>query len=230
MLLYDLLTADRNRGICDPERQIPWTRFMSGAEVRRIYPGLPAQGLTGAAVFCDAQMYNPPRLALSFLRTAVDAGALAANYAEATGFLQTNGRVVGVEAQDRLSGERFAIRAKAVLNAAGPWAETLLDERLGLRLRHGCSYSRDVCFVLRRRIVDRYGIALPGATRDPDALISRAARHLFVVPWREHSLVGVWHAVRNRARRPPWSPPANCRSSSTRSMLPIRRSVLPWMT
>lgn len=196
MLLYDLLTADRNRRIRDPERRIPWTKFLSVAAVRSIFPGLPTPALTGAAVFNDAQMYNPPRLALSFLRAAVNGGAVAANYVQATGFLRANGRVAGVEAQDRISGDRFVIRAKAVLNAAGPFAEALLDQGLSLRLRHGCSYSRDAYFVLRRRIFDRYGVAVAGATRDPDALISRAARHLFVVPWREHSLVGVWHAVR----------------------------------
>ena len=196
MLLYDLLTADRNRRIRDPKRRIPWTGFLSTAEVRRMFPGLPAQDLTGAAVFHDAQMYNPPRLALSFLRAAADAGAVAANYVQAIGFLRADDRVVGVQAKDRLSGERFAIRAKAVLNAAGPWAEGLLDRGLGQKLPLAYSYSRDACFVLRRRIVERYGLALPGATRDPDALISRAARHLFMVPWREHTLVGVWHAVR----------------------------------
>ncbi|HLT01924.1 MAG TPA: FAD-dependent oxidoreductase [Geminicoccaceae bacterium] len=196
MLLYDLLTIDCNRGIRDPERRIPWTRFLSAAEVRRIFPGLPSRDLTGAAVFNDAQMYNPPRLALSFLRAAVDAGAVAANYVQATGFLRTNDRIVGVRAEDRLSGERFEIRARAVLNAAGPWAEGLLRQALDLPLRRSCSYSRDVCFVLRERRAERYGLAVPGATRDPDALISRAARHLFIVPWRDYSLVGVWHAVR----------------------------------
>jgi len=49
--------------------------------------------------------------------------------------------------------------------------------------------------VVPRRFGHPYGLALEGQTRDPDALLSRAGRHLFVVPWREFSLVGVWHAV-----------------------------------
>lgn len=196
MLLYDLLTADRNRRIPDPARRIPWTQFLSASEVRGLFPGLPAPGLTGAAVFHDAQMYNPPRLALAFLRAAVDAGAVAANYVAATGFVCANGRVVGVEAEDRSSGARFVVRAKVVLNAAGPWAEGLLGRSLGLRLRRSGRYLRDVCLVLGRPASDRYGLAVPaGGPPDGDAWVSRAARHLFLVPWRGQALVGVWHAA-----------------------------------
>ena len=43
MAAYDLLTADRNRGIADPSRQIPRGRFMSREEVGRRYPGLAPQ-------------------------------------------------------------------------------------------------------------------------------------------------------------------------------------------
>jgi glycerol-3-phosphate dehydrogenase len=35
-----------------------------------------------------------------------------------------------------------------------------------------------------------------GQTRDPDSIVSREARHLFIVPWRDYSLVGVWHVVK----------------------------------
>jgi glycerol-3-phosphate dehydrogenase len=34
-----------------------------------------------------------------------------------------------------------------------------------------------------------------GKTRDPDAVLSRDARHLFLVPWGRQTLVGVWHVV-----------------------------------
>ena len=43
-------------------------------ELLDAYPGLPSRGLTGAVVFYDGQMYNPPRLVLAFLRSAVGAG------------------------------------------------------------------------------------------------------------------------------------------------------------
>ena len=81
-LLYDLLTSDRNRGIRDPKRRIPPGSFLSRSEALDLFPGLSKNNLTGAAIFSDGQIYNPPRLALSFLRSATDGGCNAANYAE----------------------------------------------------------------------------------------------------------------------------------------------------
>src|SRR5262249_51453823 len=43
----------------------------------------------------------------------------------------------------------------------------------------------------------RPALAVTGKTKDPDAILSRGNRHLFLVPWREHTLVGVWHVVHN---------------------------------
>jgi glycerol-3-phosphate dehydrogenase len=195
LLLYDLLTCDRNRGIHDPERRLPRGRLISRQEVLDLFPGVKREGLTGGALFYDGQMYSPQRLALSFLRSAVDAGAEAANYMEATALLRSGGRTVGIEAVDTLSGERVRIRAKGVLNAAGPWAESFLRTKNGLRLHPEGTYSRDACFVVRRRVVGECALAVTGRTKDPDALLSRQHRHLFLAPWRDYTLVGVWHVV-----------------------------------
>lgn len=193
--LYDLLTFDRNRRIRDPARRIPRSRFISRGEALELFPGLAARDLTGAAIFSDAQMYNPQRLALSFLRSAVERGAQAANYVEATAFLRSADRVTGVKARDVLSGRKLEIRGRLVLNAAGPWAERLLSEGGGLRLDPPGTYSRDACFVVPRRLAGEVALAVQGRTRDPDAILSRQARHLFIVPWREYTLIGVWHVV-----------------------------------
>jgi glycerol-3-phosphate dehydrogenase len=197
--LYDLLACDRNRGLQDPQRRIPLGRLLSRAECLRLFPALEQQGLTGAVLFYDGQMYNPPRLVMSFLHSAVQAGAQVANYLEATQFLRTGERVYGVVAHDRLSGEQLDIRGKVVLNAAGPWAERFLECHLGLRLDPTLTYSRDACFMIARPLVGPYALAVPGRTRDPDALLSRSQRHLFIVPWREATLIGVWHVVHRGA-------------------------------
>lgn len=195
LLTYDLLTLDRNRGIRDPKRRIPRSRLICKGDVLEAFPGLQQEGLTGGALFYDGQMYNPTRLAMSFLRSAVSAGAHAANYIEATGFLVSNGRVAGIKVHDHLTGDRFEIRARSVLNAAGPWAERLLSQSLGLSHQKPSTYSRDACFVVKRRLEGPYALAAQGRTQDPDAILSRDARHLFVVPWRDYSLIGVWHVV-----------------------------------
>ncbi len=195
LALYDLLVFDRNWGLRDPQQQIPRARFICREECLRLFPGLEEKGLTGAAVFCDGQIYNPPRLALSFLQSAVNAGAQVANYVEATGFLYSGNRVLGIKAKDSLTGQEIEIRGKVVLNAAGPWAEQLLDTHSSLRLRRGFTYSRDACFVVRRRLTGHLALSLPASTNDPDALLSRGRRHIFIAPWRNYTLIGVWHKV-----------------------------------
>jgi glycerol-3-phosphate dehydrogenase len=195
MLLYDALSADRNRHTRDRARRIQWTRFFSRAETLRLFPSIPGKGLTGAASFQDGQMHNPPRLVLAFAAAAHELGASVANYVEAEQLLMRDRRVYGIAARDVLSGERFDIRARVVINAAGPWAEGLLRGVSGSAERTPGTYSRDACFVINRRPTSPYALAVPGASHDADALLARGARHLFMVPWRERTLVGVWHSV-----------------------------------
>lgn len=195
LCLYDLVTFDRNRGLHDPEQRIPPGETLSREECLQRFPGLRKEGLTGAVVFHDGQMYSPPRLALSFLRSAVDKGVEAANYVEATDFLRKGDRICGVRAKDILTEESFEVRGKVVLNAAGPWAERLLKLGTGLPVGPQLTFSRDACFIVARPLLDRYALAVQGGTKDPDAVLSRGSRHLFMVPWRHHTLIGVWHMV-----------------------------------
>lgn len=195
--LYDALTFDRNRGIRDPSRRIPAGRLLPRSEVLEHFPSIESPDLTGGALFHDGQMYNPTRLGFSFLRSAVERGATAANYIEALGLLTDGSRVFGVQARDNLGGDTFEVRAGVVVNAAGPWAEGILH-RQGLEIEPG-TYSRDACFIVARPPASRFGLAVQGSTRDPDAIVSRNARHLFVVPWRDVTLVGVWHIVHREA-------------------------------
>jgi glycerol-3-phosphate dehydrogenase len=196
MGVYDLLTVDRNRGITDPTRHIPPGSSLGRDEVLRMFPGLPTRGLTGAAVFCDGQIHNPPRLVLEILQSAVQAGAQIANYVEATDFVRRGAQVISLKARDALTRSDFEIRARVVLNATGPFAERLLDRTLETRLTPKGIYSRDACFVIPRKLLKHgHALAIQGTTHDPDARFSRGARHLFIAPWRDYTLVGVWHAI-----------------------------------
>lgn len=198
MYLYDLLTLGRNKGIRDPQRHIKWTRFFNKQEVLRDYPDLDQNGLTGAAMFSDAQMYNPTRLVLAFIKSAISKGAHVVNYVEAKNLIREGNRVTGVQALDRISNEHINIKGKAVLNAAGPWSDWLLEEALPEDKAQKNVYSRDACFVIKRRFSSPCAVAVQGRTKDPDALLSRPARHLFLVPWRDYTLVGVWHVIWKR--------------------------------
>jgi glycerol-3-phosphate dehydrogenase len=194
MLLYDLLTPDRNRHI-QQDRKIPRGQFLSRQEVLDLFPGLNTKGLTGGALFCDGQVYNPPRLALSFLRSAVNEGADAANYIEARGFLREKNRVAGIKARDRLTGDDFFIRSKWVLNTAGPWAHRLLESQLGLELHPRPTFSRDLALVVDSKIEHDYALAFSTKVKDADSIVDIGGRRLFAVPWRDCTLIGVWHKV-----------------------------------
>lgn len=193
---YDVLTADRNRGIKDRTRHIPNGWFLPRDEILSRYPGLSADGLTGAGIFCDGQMYNPPRIVLAHVQSAAALGAEVANYAEVTGFVRSGDRVQAVNVTDRCTGARFEVQAKLVLNAAGPYAGPMLARSLGTKLQPPQPFSRDAYFIVPRRLFEGdHALSLPSRTSDPDARFSRGGRHLFLVPWRDVTLVGVWHKV-----------------------------------
>ena len=60
--VLNLLTADRNAGVGDRTRRIPAARIVSRRRVLHGSPSCRPDGLTGAGVFWDGQMQNPPRL------------------------------------------------------------------------------------------------------------------------------------------------------------------------
>jgi glycerol-3-phosphate dehydrogenase len=198
MLLYDALSAGCNAQVIDPARRVARTRFLSRSEVLARFPSIEPRGLTGAAVFDDGQMYNPPRLVLAFAAAAHELGAKVANYIEAERLLIEGSRVVGVTAFDRSAGARLDIRSRVTINATGPWAEGLLASINSKPATPAGTYSRDAYFLVKRKIDPQMALAIESRTRDVDAVLARGGRHLFLVPWRDCTLVGVWHTVVER--------------------------------
>jgi glycerol-3-phosphate dehydrogenase len=113
--LYDLLAGFGN---------LRRSRRLRRHELRGKFPALRGEGLLGGAEYRDAQM-DDARLCLEVVRTAVRYGARAANYVEAVGFEQRDGRIAAVRVVDRVGGEEFLLRARLVLNATGPWVDAV---------------------------------------------------------------------------------------------------------
>ena len=193
-LLLNALTWDRNRGIDGRGRRIPQARLLSRAEALERCPEVDRPALTGAGLFWDGQLRNPPRLVWEFVRTAMRAGAAVVNYCEVREVVRRGNRVVGVTALDRLSDSQFDVRARVVINAAGPFAERLCI-RSGIQPHCRIPLSRDLALVLARRPGREEALAVQTTYRDPDALLSRGPRHLFLVPWRDVTLVGVQSTI-----------------------------------
>lgn len=193
--VYDFLTLDRNRGIRDAARKIGNTRLLSRSEVLEMFPHLQAPDLSGAVVFEDGQMHNAARLVLAFVKGAAAAGADVCNYAEVMQFLWSDNRVRGARVRDRLTGDEFEVRARLTLNAAGPWADYLQQDPEHFGNARRLPFSRDAYFIIDRAPTSPFGIAIQGLSRDKDALLGRQTRHLFAAPWRDKTLLGVWHTL-----------------------------------
>jgi len=187
MAVYSLLGL----GLAQPSDgsiRIPKFRMLSKREAAKLEPGLESCGATGAVLYHEYVMLNPERLTLSVVMSAVREGAVAANYVEAERFLVSGGRVEGVQARDLLTGAEFDIRARMVLNAAGPWADVLLGRLNGLVDVPRVAYAKGAHLVTRK--LTDHAVAVSSRQRYADALVSRGSRHLFIIPWRGLSLVG----------------------------------------
>jgi glycerol-3-phosphate dehydrogenase len=183
LALYNLLAFDRNRGLKDPERRIPWGQVISKEECLQLFPALERNGLTGGVIFYDGQMYNPPRLALSYLKSAVEAGAEAANYVEVSGFLRDRDRVIGIKARDLLTGNDLEVRGRVILNASGPWVEELLRHMDVPGLRPPLPFSKDLYLVVGRLLNQRYALAVPSKHTDPNATLGAAIPSSVAATW-----------------------------------------------
>ncbi|WP_344869244.1 glycerol-3-phosphate dehydrogenase/oxidase [Amycolatopsis ultiminotia] len=110
-----------------------WHRMLGRAAVLRREPHLNPAGLAGAGLYHDA-MTDDARLVIDVLESAARAGALLANHSEAVGLVHERGRVAGAEVADRITGAQTVIRARTVVNAAGPWVDRVLG--LGAPVPH----------------------------------------------------------------------------------------------
>ncbi|MCA1557827.1 MAG: glycerol-3-phosphate dehydrogenase [Acidobacteria bacterium] len=172
MLTYDLLSFDKS---------LPHHEMLSPAETLRRAPGLSAEGLRGAAVYYDAQVEYPERLALENLLSAVEHGAQLQTYARVDRFKVEDGRVLAVEYRDLIEGTRQSACASIFINVAGPWVDEVLKGtgRALKRLIGGTKGSHIVTG------------SFEGAPLD--ALYVEAetdGRPFFIIPWNDLYLIG----------------------------------------
>lgn len=183
MIAYELLAYDR-ASIEDKDKRIPSHRRLTKKEVLDMEPGIEGEGLTGGILYYDCQMYSPERLTLEFILSAESRGAEVANYAEATGFLCEQKRVMGAFVKDTITDMTHEIEARVVVNATGPWADIFLSKLPG---------KAPV-----QRIFRSKGIHLITAPISRDhalVLVTRSGRHVFIIPWRGHSIIGTTDTI-----------------------------------
>jgi glycerol-3-phosphate dehydrogenase len=171
MLMYDLLSAGK---------RLPRHRALSAEHVVALEPATRGSPLRGGFTYYDAQVSLPERLCLENILAAREAGAVAFNRLAVTAPRTVEGHVTGVEARDRECNRVHAFRGRVVINAAGPWVDTVLG-RAGTdtSLLGGTRGSH---------IVVRLGDAGPRHAIYAEA--GSDGRPFFIIPWRERHLIG----------------------------------------
>jgi len=143
---------------------LPRPRRVPVAQALTMVPALSRDSLTGGYVHFDGQLEDDARLVIALARTAAGFGARVITYARVLALAGD-----GARARDVRSGDEFTVRARAVVNATGVWAGSLVD---GIRLRP----SRGSHIVLRAATLGH-----PAAALNLPAPGERS-RYVFAVP------------------------------------------------
>lgn len=135
--VYDFLA-----GVKKSERRV----MFNVEETLNKEPLVKKDGLKGGGYYVEYRT-DDARLTIEVLKAAIDKGATALNYAKVQEFLYENGKVVGVIVEDQLTGETFKVKAKKVINATGPWVDSL-REKDGSKKGKGLILSKGVHIVI----------------------------------------------------------------------------------
>ncbi len=111
-------------------------KMLNKEEALEKEPLLPKNILNGAGYYAEYRT-DDARLTIEVLKTALKYNAKIINYIEASEFIYEKKRVVGVIAKDHILNKNVNIRAKYVVNAAGPWVDELRQinhSKIGKRL------------------------------------------------------------------------------------------------
>jgi glycerol-3-phosphate dehydrogenase len=149
-------------------------RRFSARTLLRHFPYVDPVRLLGGFWYGDCQE-DDARLTLTVVAAAQDAGAILANRLAAESLLEDSGTVVGARVHDRLADARFELRARVVVNAAGPWAPQLA----------GAAAPR----VRRVKGIHIVVPAIPGCD-SAFLLTANDGRVFFVIPWYGRTLIG----------------------------------------
>jgi glycerol-3-phosphate dehydrogenase len=174
--LYDVISRLKNS---TPHQRLDVATAASYA------PGLQTAGLHCGYLYHDCQT-SDARLVLEVAKSAVQQGAVVANYLEVINLLhqgsQPNAPVCGALVQDVHSQAEFAIQAKVVVNATGVWLDNIrqFDEPQTVRKVRP---AKGVHVVIdSQRIPTKCAMLFESGAND--------RRSVFFIPWYEGIVIG----------------------------------------
>ena len=185
LLFYDILSFGFGYGR---------SRFITAKTLRQYLPTSVAEGLKGGVVYHDGQ-FDDSRMAINLAQTAVEQGAVVANYTAVEKVLHdSEGKACGVVARDLQSGREYTVKAKAVINAAGIFVDEVMQMDKP-DMPKMVVPSQGVHLVLDMKFLQSdYAIMVP-KTSD--------GRVLFAVPWHDKVVVGTTDIQRPTAESEP---------------------------
>lgn len=123
MILAGLALQD----LLAPIKPLPLSQIVGPGKMKARWPGLFASGITRGAIFQDSQVPLTERLCLELALDASAHGAHVMTYSEVTGFVTEESRITGVKFTSVRTGEEHTIQAQFVINATGPFVDSLLE-------------------------------------------------------------------------------------------------------
>lgn len=124
LLVYDLLA-----GVKKEERR----KMLNKHDTLKAEPLLAGDKLVGGGLYFEYRT-DDSRLTIEIAKSAFEKGATLLNYTECCNFnYDAAGKITGIKAVDKVTGNEFDIRATTVVNACGPWVDILRKEDNSLK-------------------------------------------------------------------------------------------------
>ena len=147
--------------------------IITPAEAAALVPSLRLEGVKTAGLYVDAQT-NDARLCLANVRAAADRGAAVLNYAEVVSIGHG-----GADVADRVGSSVVSVRARAIVNATGPWVDHV-------RRLEDPGAGRSVTLSKGAHLV----LDLPARWEAAVTIQVDKARVSFAIPWEGMLLLG----------------------------------------
>ena len=144
-------------------------------------PVINTEKVRGGIEYRDAYLIdNDARFVFSFVRSAIEAGASAANYVELVSAHREGDRWKA-ELRDTDSGATYTTTARVIVNAAGPFVDEL-NKGWGTTTEHRIVYSKGIHLVVPRLTTANHNRVL--------AFFDDTQRLFYVIPMGRRSVIG----------------------------------------
>ena len=157
---------------------LPHQKQLTRSGALRLSAGAIRSALVGAIRYFDAQA-DDARHTMMVGRTAAQYGAVVRTSTQVIEFLHEVDRVAGVRVRDVETGRETDVRASVVVNCTGVWTDQM-QHAAGTRGRFRVKASKGVHFLVARDKIPS----------DTGMILRTEKSVLFVIPWRNHWIVG----------------------------------------